>query len=92
MKPRITISRNTSGELEVSLNPAGRDLLVNELQRLNEANDHFHLAPEEIGGEVTLQTRAYVPGDEVIDAAKVMLRFDEWDETYFPHVLAGDGR
>jgi hypothetical protein len=87
MKPRITINTNGDGELEISLNEAGRDLLVRELQQLSQRSDHFHFGPEEFGGEVPVQTRAYREGDRIIEWGKVMLRPDEWDARYYPHVL-----
>ena len=87
MKPRITINTNGRGELEVWLNEAGRDLLVQELRHLTERSDHFHLASESEGAEVPLQTTPYRDGDEVFEWAKVMLRTDAWDATHFPHVI-----
>jgi hypothetical protein len=90
MKPRITINSNKDGQLEIWLNEAGRDLLVKELQHLSERSDHFHLGPEELDGEVPVQTRAYREGDEIIEWGKVMLRPDAWDARYFPHVLGGE--
>ena len=39
MTARITINLSTEGELELWLNPEGRDLLVRELQGLSERND-----------------------------------------------------
>ena len=87
MKPRITISEDANGQIEVRLNPAGRDDLVRELQHFSEQNDHFHLTPKEMDGEVALYSRGYRKGDRVFDWGKVMLRFDEWDERFFPHVL-----
>jgi hypothetical protein len=87
MKPRITISTTETGELEIWLNEAGRDLLVKELQHLSEKSDHFHLGPEELGGEVPVQSRAYREGDRVVDWGKVLFRPDHWDRQYFPHVL-----
>ena len=87
MRPRITINRTKEGELELWLNPAGRDLLVRELQHLSEKSDHFNFMPEEMDGEVPVRNRAYRDGDEIIEWAKVMFRPDEWDERYFPHVL-----
>ena len=87
MKPRITINTSREGELEVWLNEAGRDLLVQELQRLSERSDHFHLASEGYDGDVPLQTAPYRDGDEIIEWAKVMLRTDAWDAAYFPHVF-----
>lgn len=87
MKPRITIDSNTDGELEIWLNEAGRDLLVRELQHLSRQSDHFHFGPEELDGEVPVRNRAYRDGDRIIEWGKVMLRPDEWDAQYFPHVL-----
>lgn len=46
MKPRITMSLTSDGNLEIFLNEEGRNLLVRELQALNEEHEHFHLAPE----------------------------------------------
>src|SRR6185312_17557839 len=88
MKPRITISTNEAGELEIWVNEAGRDLLVKELQHLSEQSDHFHFSPEDFDGEVPLQTRAYRESDQVIEWGKVLFRPDKWDAEYFPHVLA----
>ncbi len=87
MKPRITINKSASGELEIWLNESGRDLLVRELQHLSEHSDHFHFGPEALGGEVPVQSRAYREGDEIIDWGKVLFRPDAWDERYYPHVL-----
>jgi hypothetical protein len=86
-EPRITISRKPDGELEIWLNAPGRDRLVRELQALSESNDHFHLGPEEHGGEVPVRLKAYREGDEIIDWAKILFRPDDWDAEYFPHVL-----
>lgn len=90
MKPRITMSLTSGGELEIWLNEEGRDLLVRELQALNENSEHFHLAPLEYG-EIKLSTRAYHPTDTVITSGKVLFRTDEWDRRYFPHVLDEEG-
>jgi hypothetical protein len=43
MAPHITLNLTTGGELEISLNEQGRDLLVQELQALSELSEHFHL-------------------------------------------------
>ena len=87
MKPRITINTNEDGELEIWINEAGRDLLVKELQHLSEKSDHFHFGPQDLGGEVPIQGRAYRDGDQLIEWGKVLFRPDEWDARYFPHVL-----
>jgi hypothetical protein len=87
MQPRITISRSKDGELEIWLNPTGRDLLVRELQHLNERNDHFHLMPDDMPGEVPTRGRAYREGDQVFQWGKVLFRPDDWDARYYPHVL-----
>ncbi len=92
MKPRITISTNKDGELEIWVNEAGRDLLVKELQHLSETSDHFHFGPQELGGEVPVQDRAYREGDRLIEWGKVLFRTDEWDARHFPHVLEADQR
>ena len=92
-KPHITFAVERTetgkpGELQVYLNPEGRDLLVKELTGLSERWDHIHLQDEEWTIEVPLQTRAYVPDrEEIIDCVKILFRPDEWDREYFPHVL-----
>ena len=94
MKPRITINTNNDRELEIWLNPAGRDLLVRELQRLSEGSDHFHFGSSDLDGEVPVQSTAYRENDKVIEWGKVMFRPDEWDAEHFSHVLtsgAGNG-
>lgn len=94
MKPRITINTNSDGELEMWLNPAGRDLLGRELQSLSEGSDHFHFGPADLDGEVPVQSTAYRDGDKVIEWGKVMFRPNGWDAEHFPHVLtsgAGNG-
>jgi hypothetical protein len=76
MKPRITVDTNKNGELEIWLNEDGRDLLVRELQRVSEKNDHFHLGPEDIS-DVQLSDLAYRDGDTVNQWGKVLFRPDE---------------
>jgi hypothetical protein len=82
--PRITFSRTKDGSLEIWLNPAGRDLLVSELQRLSEQSDHFHIMPEEMEPELPTRSQPYEDGDEVIQWGKVLFRTDEWDNGAFP--------
>ncbi|MBL8703704.1 MAG: hypothetical protein JNM30_02615 [Rhodospirillales bacterium] len=86
MKPRITVNMTAQGEFEVWVNPAGRDLLVQELQRLNEKHEHFHLGPESIG-DVEICSRPYRPDDRILDYGKVLFRTDDWDRQFFPHVM-----
>ena len=87
MKPRITISTTETGELEIWINEVGRDLLVKELQHLSATSDHFYFSPEELDGEVPVQSRPYREGDRVLEWGKVLFRPDEWDRKYYPHVL-----
>jgi hypothetical protein len=87
MKPRITINTNREGEFEIWIDESGRNLLVRELQGLNERSDHFHFGPEELDGEVPVQTRAYREGDQILEWGKVLFRPDAWGAEYFPHVL-----
>lgn len=90
MKPRITIDTNVNGELEIWLNPAGRDLLVRKLQSLSEKSDHFHFGPEDWNLEIPVQSIAYREGDQIIEWGKVLLRPDKWDVDHFPHVLGSE--
>lgn len=85
--PRITFSRTKDGSLEISLNPAGRDLFVSQLQGLSEQSDHFHIMPDDMEPELPARNRPYGEGDEVIEWGKVLFRPDEWDEKHFPHVM-----
>jgi hypothetical protein len=89
MQARITINLTTEGLLEIWLNEQGRDLLVCALQHLSRENDHFHIGPKDMG-ELEVSSIAYRSSDTVIEWGKVMLRPDEWDARYFPHVM-GDG-
>ncbi len=86
MKPRVTIVMN-NGTLEILLNEEGRDLLVRELTSLSKKRDHFHLQPHGQFDEVPLQVKPYREGDQVIEYGKILLRPDDWDAQYFPHVL-----
>jgi hypothetical protein len=86
--PRITMSLTVGGELEIHLNDEGRSLLIQKLQTLSERNDHFHLAAW-YDAEVGLGKTTYRPNDKIVDAAKILLRTDEWDRQHYPHVLDG---
>lgn len=86
MTIRITMSMTADGEFELYVNPEGRDTLIRELQNLNEKNDHFHLGTYE-GAEVELKDKPYRPTDTILHAGKVLFRTDDWDKTYYPHVV-----
>jgi hypothetical protein len=87
MSPRITVNLTANGEFEIWLNPQGRDLLVSELQRLSEKNDHFHLGPKKMS-EVEISSTRYRPDDKVLEYGKVLFRPDPWDRQHFPHVFS----
>ena len=88
MKPRITLSVTSDGQLEIWLNEKGRDLLVAQLQALNERNDHIHLAePSAMFGDIDLSILAYDAKDTIFKYGKIYFRTDEWDRQYFPHVM-----
>jgi len=91
MGARITFSLASSGGLEIWLNEEGRDLLVRELQRLGEKNDHFHFGPDD-GSEVRVSTSAYRADDKILDYGKVLFRTDTWDGQHYPHVLTENTR
>jgi hypothetical protein len=86
MNARITVNLTPEGELQIWLNEQGRDLLVRELQRLSERNDHFHLGPDE-AGEVAVSSIPYEPDHKLLEYGKVLFRTDAWDRQYYPHVL-----
>ena len=79
MSARITINLTAGGEFEIWLNEAGRDLLIRELQRLSDRNDHFHFGPEDTG-EVVVSSIPYQPDDRILEYGKVLFRTDAWDE------------
>jgi hypothetical protein len=83
---RITLNLTPDGELQIWLNEEGRELLVRELLALNHTSEHFHLGTYECA-EVRLCSKPYRSNDEIIHAAKVCFRLDEWDLQYFPHVM-----
>src|SRR3954463_5779624 len=86
VKARITVNLTATGEFEIRVNERGRALLVRELQKLGERNDHFHLGPRDFG-EVELSTVAYMQDDKILDYGKVLFRTDAWDQKFYPHVL-----
>ncbi len=90
-KPRITINLHEGDFLEIWLNEAGRDALVNELLGLNAKNDHFHMMPQYIPADIQLLETGYRPDDKVMSFGKVYFRPDEWDKEFFPEVFAKHG-
>ena len=91
MAARITVNLNAEGELEIWLNPEGRDVLVKELQGLSETNDHFHLGPKTFG-EVQVSNRPYRSDDKLLEYGKILFRTDASDAEYFPQVLGQSAR
>lgn len=94
MKPRVTVCLRPEGTFELLLNEAGRDLLVRELQSLNREWDHFHLDgydEPELPTDVPLSAVAYNDDDQVLRHGKVLLRPDDWDRQYYPHVMVAEG-
>lgn len=94
MKPRITVCLVADGSFEILLNEAGRALLIQHLQCLDCAHDHFHLDHHEDVGlaeaaEVPLCSIPYRAGDQVLEHGKVLFRPDDWDREFFPHVFGG---
>ncbi|WP_233350567.1 hypothetical protein [Henriciella barbarensis] len=88
----MTVSINRDGQFELYLNESGRDLLVAELQKLDRKWEHFHLdnfgdPAIEFATDVPLSVVPYGEEDKVFKHGKVLLRPDEWDEEYYPHVM-----
>ena len=91
MAPRITLNLTADGELEIWLNPEGRDVLIKELQGLSERNDHFHFGPSPFG-EVEVTSHTYRSNDKLLAHGKVYFRPDAWDAEHFPHVMGQSTR
>lgn len=92
MTPRVTICLTGDGTLEILLNEAGRDLLMNQLRKLDRQWDHFHLdhySHPDIADatDIALSGKPYRQDDSVLKNAKILLRSDDWDREYFPHVF-----
>jgi hypothetical protein len=87
MKARITIELNSKGELEIWLNPEGREELIKALQALDAGDEHFHMGTPDSYFEVELSPRTYDPTCKIIEECKVLYRTDEWDRQYYPHVF-----
>jgi len=54
---------------------------------MSDKNDHFHLFSFQDDDELRLSEIPYHEGDKIFTAAKIMLRMDEWDKKFFPHVM-----
>ena len=92
MAARITICICADGSFELLLNEAGRDLMIEELKRLDRKWDHFHLDhyddPDIADAtDLILSAIPYRDDDKVIEHGKILLRPDDWDHEYFPHVM-----
>ncbi len=90
-RPRMTvqISGDEGGQkVEIYLNPEARQWLIAQLTGLSRANDHFHAFTFDDWEGLQLSSVPYSPGDRPAAALKVLLRYDDWDAKYFPHVMA----
>jgi len=90
MRPRITLLRTDEGVIELFFNEAGKALLISEIGRLGETNDHLHMSTEGYA-EIELSEIPYRPTDEVIGDMKLLFRTDDSDREFFPHVLGNSG-
>ncbi|WP_197723580.1 hypothetical protein [Asticcacaulis excentricus] len=91
-KPRVTVCLQVDGSFEILMNEAGRDLMLEELQRLSRQSDHIHLDYYEDSDiadatDIMLSAIPYRSDDTVLEHGKILFRPDEWDGEYFPHVL-----
>jgi hypothetical protein len=84
-RPRITFARSNDGILEIWMNPEGREKLVKELEMLRPDWDHAHIGWDM---DIDADPIPYRPEDEVLEWGKIYMRLDEWDEKFFPHVMA----
>jgi hypothetical protein len=94
-RPRMTVQvSNGTGldrEVEILLNPAARRLLVSQLEKLDRGDDHLHVFSFE-EDSLALSEIPYRDGDQPVCALKISLRYDDWDEEHFPHVMKQPGR
>ena len=67
------------------MNPEGSAFLIEKLLSLGGQNDHLHIGWNE---DIEVSPVAYRSDDKVIEWGKIYLRPDDWDEKYFPHVMA----
>lgn len=86
MKPRFTISLSKNNVIELYINEIARDILIQQLTGLNKTSDHVHLSAN-WPAEIELSEKKYTSSDTVFTEAKILLRPDEWDKEYYPHVL-----
>jgi hypothetical protein len=78
----------TDGVVDLYLNEAGLALMLKELSKLSESNDHFHMfAPEWGPPEEPLSLRPYRPDTATAGHLKVLFRPDHWDRKHFPHLF-----
>ena len=89
MSARITMNLTSDGVLELWLNEEGTRSPCPRTSSARYAQRAFStwLMGRRGSRLLQLSTRAYRPTDTVLEAGKVMLRTDEWDRTYFPHVM-----
>lgn len=74
----MAVSLTPDGGFEISVNAAGRDLLIAELQKLGGEDDHFHLdyfADPRLASttDVLLSVEADDHAGEVLESGKVRL-------------------
>jgi len=90
-RPRMTVQVGSGSgldsEVEIYLNPEARRILIAELTKLDRTNDHFHVFSFDDSNGLQLSEIPYSTGDMPVCALKVLLRYDDWDAEYFPHVM-----
>lgn len=86
-RPRLTVQIDGS-EVVLYLNPEARSRLLAELLHLDRRNDHLHVLGPEVGDELHLSQIPYGRDAQLAYSMKVCIRYDDWDDEYFPHVMA----
>ena len=66
------------------MNPEGRELLVKHLTSLDRRDEHLHIGDRE---DIEVSSIPYRSDDTLIRWGKIYLRYDDWDEKYYPHVM-----
>lgn len=89
-RPRMTVQisgQEGAQEVEIYLNPEARRWLIAQLTKLDRTDDHFHAFSFEEWEGLQLSKVPYDPEDKPACALKMLLRYDDWDAEYYPHVM-----
>jgi hypothetical protein len=87
--PRINLCVAANGGLVIRVNKEGLDLLVRALSEVDSQNSGFYFSPRPLSkfNKFHPSTIPYEFDDKILEFGEVILRDEEDDEVYYPHVL-----